>query len=83
MIIPRFWKVLIRFLRGVPAAGVDWNRVFDLSEVVGRQGPQRMAAENITLYKGLGIALEDIAVAAQVYFQAIERGFGLELPLLS
>jgi len=61
----------------------DWNRVFDLSEVVGRQGPQRMAAENITLYKGLGIALEDIAVAAQVYFQAIERGFGLELPLLS
>ena len=55
----------------------------DLSEVVGRQGPQRMAAENITLYKGLGIALEDIAVAAQVYFQAIERGFGLELPLLS
>ena len=42
-----------------------------------------MAAENITLYKGLGIALEDIAVAAQVYFQAIERGFGLELPLLS
>jgi alanine dehydrogenase len=60
----------------------DWNRVFDLFEVVGRQGAQRMAAENITLYKGLGIALEDIAAAAQVYNQAIEQGCGQELPLL-
>ncbi len=41
-----------------------------------------MAAENITLYKGLGIALEDIAAAAQVYNQAIEQGCGQELPLL-
>jgi alanine dehydrogenase len=60
----------------------DWNRVFDLSEVVGRKGPQRDAAEDITLYKGLGIALEDIAAAALVYNQALEQGFGQELPLL-
>jgi alanine dehydrogenase len=60
----------------------DWNRVFDLSEVVGRQGPQRNAAENITLYKGLGTALEDIATAAHVYNQALEQGFGEELPLI-
>ena len=60
----------------------DWDRVFDLSEVVGRQGPQRNAAENITLYKGLGTALEDIATAAHVYNQALVQGFGEELPLL-
>src|SRR5947209_18907489 len=60
----------------------NWDRVFDLSEVVGRRGPQRDAAENITLYKGLGIALEDIAAAAHVYKQALTQGFGEELPLL-
>ena len=60
----------------------NWDRVFDLSEVVGRRGPQRDAAENITLYKGLGIALEDIAAAAHVYNQALTQGFGEELPLL-
>jgi alanine dehydrogenase len=60
----------------------DWNRVFDLSEVVGRQGPQRNAAENITLYKGLGTALEDIATAAHVYEQALVQGFGEELLLI-
>jgi len=60
----------------------DWNRVFDLSEVVGRQGPQRNAAEDITLYKGLGTALEDIATAAHVYEQALVQGFGEELLLI-
>jgi ornithine cyclodeaminase/alanine dehydrogenase-like protein (mu-crystallin family) len=60
----------------------DWNRVYELSEVVGRQGPQREAAENITLYKGLGIALEDIATAAHVFNQAVEQGLGEELPIL-
>jgi alanine dehydrogenase len=60
----------------------DWNSVFELSEVVGRQGAQREAAENITLYKGLGIALEDIVTAAHVYNQAIEHGLGEELTIL-
>ncbi|HEV7235514.1 MAG TPA: ornithine cyclodeaminase family protein [Ktedonobacteraceae bacterium] len=60
----------------------DWDRVFELSEVVGGQGPQRDALENITLYKGLGIALEDLAAAAHVYTMARERGLGEELPLL-
>ncbi|HYL41939.1 MAG TPA: ornithine cyclodeaminase family protein [Ktedonobacteraceae bacterium] len=61
----------------------DWNRVIELSEVVGHQGPQRDAPENITLYKGLGIALEDIATAAHVYKLAKERNMGEELQILS
>ena len=59
-----------------------WDRVFELSEVVGAQGPQRDLMEDITLYKGLGIALEDLATAAHVYRMARERGLGEELPLL-
>ena len=38
--------------------------------------------DETTLYKGLGIALEDIAVAALVYRLARERGIGEEINLL-
>ena len=60
----------------------DWNRVYELSEVVGVHEPQRDSPENITLYKGLGIALEDIATAAHVYKLAKQRGLGEELRFL-
>src|SRR5436309_532044 len=60
----------------------DWNRVYELSEVVGAHEPQRDSPENITLYKGLGIALEDIATAAHVYKLAKQRGLGEELRFL-
>ena len=59
----------------------DWSRVHELSEVVGRQGPQRESMENITLYKGLGIALEDIAVAAHIWKLAQKQGVGEQLQL--
>lgn len=59
----------------------DWDRVFELAEVVGVQGPQRDSLEDITLYKGLGIALEDLATAAHVYTMAREQGLGEELRL--
>lgn len=60
----------------------DWNRVYELAEVIGGQGPQRESMENITFYKGLGIALEDIAVAAHVYKMAREQGAGEQLQIL-
>jgi len=60
----------------------DWNRVYELSEVVGAHGPQRDSLENITLYKGLGIALEDITTAAHIYKLAREHGLGKELHIL-
>jgi alanine dehydrogenase len=68
----------------IPAAEglFDWARVYELFEVVGCQGHQRESPENITLYKGLGIALEDIATAAHVYKLARERKLGEELDIL-
>ncbi len=60
----------------------DWNRVYELADVVGGQGPQRESPMDITLYKGLGIAVEDIATAAHVYNLARAHGLGEELPLL-
>jgi alanine dehydrogenase len=60
----------------------DWSRVSDLADVVAGHGPKRELSSDITLYKGVGIALEDVATAAHVYTLARERGVGEEINLL-
>jgi ornithine cyclodeaminase/alanine dehydrogenase-like protein (mu-crystallin family) len=60
----------------------DWSRVSDLSDVVAGHGPTRELASDITLYKSVGIALEDVATAAHVYSLALERGLGEQINLL-
>ncbi len=60
----------------------DWDKVSDLADIVAGQGPKREFADDITLYKGIGIALEDVATAAHVYILARERGKGEEIELL-
>jgi ornithine cyclodeaminase/alanine dehydrogenase-like protein (mu-crystallin family) len=46
---------------------LSWERVHPLSHLVGGLLPGRQAPEEITLFKSLGIALEDVAAAASVY----------------
>lgn len=60
----------------------EWDKVSDLTDVVAGRGPRREFADDITLYKGVGIALEDVATAAHVYTLARERGVGEEINLL-
>lgn len=59
----------------------DWNRVSELADVVAGRGPLRQSPGDITLYKGLGIALEDIATAGLVYRLALEHGVGEQIQL--
>ena len=59
-----------------------WDSVYELADVVGGKGPQRELPEDITLYKGLGTGLEDVATAALVYRLAQEQGSGIELTLV-
>jgi ornithine cyclodeaminase/alanine dehydrogenase-like protein (mu-crystallin family) len=61
----------------------DWNRVHELAEIINEGNPLRESAEEITLYKGLGIALEDIVTAAHVYHLACKLGVGEPLNLLT
>lgn len=58
---------------------LDWLEVHELSEVVGGQTPGRQHEDDIVLFKSLGIAAEDVAVAALVVERARERGLGVEL----
>jgi alanine dehydrogenase len=60
----------------------DWGQVHELAEVMLDTGPLRKQPGDITLYKGLGIALEDIATAAHVYRLACQQRLGEEIDLL-
>ncbi len=60
----------------------NWDKVSELADMVGGNGPKREFEDEITLYKGVGIALEDVATAAHVYTLARERGVGEEIKLL-
>lgn len=61
----------------------DWNEVYNLADVIVGYTPQRESPDDITLYKGVGIALEDIAAAAHVYALAVEQHLGEELDILA
>lgn len=56
----------------------DWDAVEPLCNE-----PQRKSAEAITIFKSVGIGLEDVAVGAWVYEQALEQGKATPLPLFA
>jgi len=60
----------------------DWERAVELGAIVAGNVSGRPSAEAITLFKSVGVALEDVAVAGLVYARARERGLGSELAFL-
>jgi ornithine cyclodeaminase/alanine dehydrogenase len=56
--------------------GVRWADIHELSQVIVGRYPGRARPQDITMFKSLGIGLEDIAVAARVYAKAKEAGIG-------
>ncbi len=60
-----------------------WQRVRELSAVVAGKAPGRQSDSAITIFKSLGLGIEDIAVAAQVYKLARAQGLGEEVRLFS
>ena len=55
----------------------------ELGEVVTGAKPGRASDDEITLFKSVGVAIEDVAVASYVYQTAKEKGLGLDLALQS
>ncbi|HEV2579830.1 MAG TPA: ornithine cyclodeaminase family protein [Ktedonobacteraceae bacterium] len=64
------------------AGHFDLDRVHELASIIVGSAPRRQSEEDITLYKGLGIALEDIATASLVYRLAIDQGRGENINIL-
>lgn len=53
----------------------------ELGEVVAGRVPGRIAQREITVFKSLGLAVEDLAAARLAYVRARERGLGVEIDL--
>ncbi|HII40501.1 MAG TPA: ornithine cyclodeaminase family protein [Thermoplasmata archaeon] len=60
---------------------LSWDRVHEIAAIVSGGVAGRESAEDLTLFKSLGIAIEDVAVAALVYERAREQGVGKETVL--
>ncbi len=58
-----------------------WDSVRELADIVGGKLPGRSNAEQVTLFKSNGIAIEDIVVAGRIYELARERKVGREIPM--
>lgn len=61
----------------------DWTRAVELGSIVAGVAPGRTDPHQITLFKSLGIGLEDVATAGLVYTFAQQRGVGQEIEFLS
>lgn len=55
--------------------------VVELGEIIAGTAAGRSSAEQITLYKSVGVAVQDLAAAALVLAAARERGVGQEIEL--
>jgi len=62
-------------------AGVDPASVAELGELISGAKTGRRTPVEITLYKSVGVAVQDLAAAALVLAAARERGAGLEIEL--
>jgi ornithine cyclodeaminase/alanine dehydrogenase-like protein (mu-crystallin family) len=58
---------------------LDWRVVPELAEVVAGEVAGRQQDDDIVLFKSLGIAAEDVAVAKLVLDRARERKLGTDL----
>ncbi|MGH7891637.1 MAG: ornithine cyclodeaminase family protein, partial [Thermodesulfobacteriota bacterium] len=71
------------FLPLIEKGTLRWSRIAELGDVVAGKAKGRTKDDDITLFKSLGIAVEDIAVAAHVYKVAKGAGMGTKLGMPS
>ena len=68
------------FAPAIEDGSLDWSRVHQLSDVVVGRETGRALPEDITLFKSVGLGLEDLAVAVRIYQRARLEGLGRPLP---
>jgi ornithine cyclodeaminase/alanine dehydrogenase-like protein (mu-crystallin family) len=59
---------------------VSAEDVFELADLVAGRAPVRSDAKQITLFKSVGTAVQDIGLAVRVYQKATEMGLGKKIP---
>jgi alanine dehydrogenase len=65
---------------GLASGQLREDRMAELWQVVSGQAPGRTSAEQVTLFKSVGTALQDLSLAIAIFTRARERGIGQQLP---
>lgn len=71
------------FLPLIEKGRLQWTDLTELGDIVSGKVRGRTGEDDITLFKSVGIAIEDIAVAAHIYRIASEAGIGRKLDMPS
>lgn len=64
------------FAQALDDGSLQWSNVYELGQVIVGRYPGRHHPQDVTLFKSLGIAIEDVAVAGKVYEKAQAMGIG-------
>lgn len=64
------------FQQALDEGAIHWADIHELGQVIVGRNTGRAHPEDVTMFKSLGIALEDVAVAAKVYAKAHASGVG-------
>lgn len=68
------------FMQPVDEGITDWRLMHNLCEIVAERETGRATDDQVTLFKSVGLAVEDIAMGVKVYELALEEGLGVDLP---
>lgn len=68
------------FASALEEGAIDWAHMKELSAIVAGTETGRATPENITLFKSVGLAIEDVALGAKLLELAEEEGVGTRLP---
>ncbi|MGC9135940.1 ornithine cyclodeaminase family protein [Caldivirga sp.] len=63
----------------IMAGEAIWSRVVNLSSIVAGRVKGRVSSRSITIFKSLGVSIEDIVTAKLIYDKAVKEGIGAEL----
>ncbi|GGB32018.1 ornithine cyclodeaminase [Lentibacillus populi] len=58
-----------------------WNRVSELTDLIVGKSIQRTSANQITMFKSNGLAIEDVAAAYFVYKEALRLNIGIDVDI--
>lgn len=64
------------FVQALEDGVLHWSDIRELGQVLVGRFPVRRHAQDITLFKSLGLAIEDVVLAARVVARAKEEGVG-------
>ena len=64
------------FVQALEDGSIHWSDIHELGQVIVGRYTGRAHPQDVTLFKSLGIGLEDVAVAARLYEKAVAAGAG-------